>query len=119
MVTVVLKADEQVLEKARQVAEQQHTTLDRVFSAALEQYMQQPLPADWESAREKLRHPFVDEPEGCFTREELNYRPSKWLAKVEAREAEQGKGNTFLKAMREGGPYYVHRPLSRDEMNER
>lgn len=119
MTMVNLHTDEVLLAKASALAEQRHVTLDALFTEALEQLAGKSAEGDLEAARAKLQRPFVDEPQGTWTREEMNYRPGKDLADLEARQAERDKGNAFLKAVREAGDFYAGGRLTRDDLNER
>jgi hypothetical protein len=119
MTMVNLHTDDALLARAGALAEQRHITLDALFTEALEQIAEMPAEADLKAACAKLRQPFADEPQGTWTREEMNERPSKFLSSLEAEAARRDRGNAFLKAVRESGSYYVDDRLTRDELNER
>lgn len=119
MTMVNLHTDDALLAKASALAQQRHISLEDLFTEALEQIAGKADEGDLDAARAKLQQPFVDEPAGSWTRDEMNYRPGKYLSALEAEEAERDNDNAFLKAVRQTGYFYVGGRLTRDDLNER
>lgn len=116
MTTLTLNTDDELLAKASAVADRRHVAIEAVLTEALELFARE---AGTEAACSRLREPIAEEPGGMLTRDEMNYRPSEYLAAREAEEAARGNGNAFLKAVREAGTFYLDGPLTRDRLNER
>jgi len=69
---ITLSADEHIIERAREVARSQHTTLNAAFRDWLEQYIARPgTAAEFDELMHQLRHVKAGRK---FTRDEMNER---------------------------------------------
>ena len=71
MKNITLSADPDLIEKARQVAKSENTTLNAAFREWLQSYVRQRNLAAHRALRERLKH--IDAG-GPYTREEMNER---------------------------------------------
>ena len=122
MTTLTVQLDDKLVEKARLHAKRQQTTLDELFARALSVVAAADTEVELAATREKLiaaRELSRANNEGTLTREERNYRPGKYMTRLEEEESRLNKGNAFLEAVRESGLYYTGGPYTHEQMNER